>query len=357
MHVRELSRRQTRTGHAVMLMYRVGGEADWPFEAQAILNRGWIWPRLRPSGTLVSSLFLIAALARIFRNRRRIDLAHFHGDYLEALAAGAVRVLGVPSLLTLHGGLSPRVLRSVGFVYRLPTHVVAVSPAIAAQLDDVHVPPGRVTIQPSGVDLAIFRPAPRVLAMPPLRVVVASALIQLKDHPTLFEAVRLLQTEGVDVHLEVAGSGPESDRLVRLAPPRTHFHGQLEREEVGRLIRRSHVAALASVDAPQAREGTPTFLMETIACGLPFVATDTGGVRQLAAQSGAGLIVPQRNPVEFAAALRRFAEDQKLYETSRRAAIAFAPYLDWDRVVARLDALMHAIADPAKSDSSSGPSP
>jgi D-inositol-3-phosphate glycosyltransferase len=111
-------------------------------------------------------------------------------------------------------------------------------------------------------------------------------------------------------------------------------------------MRRCHVAALASVDASQTREGTPTFLMEGIACGLPFVATDTGGVRQLASRSRAGLIVPQRSPVEFAAALRRFAEDGPLYETFHDAALAFAPALDWDRVAERLNALMSAIVAP-----------
>jgi glycosyltransferase involved in cell wall biosynthesis len=340
-HVRELCRRQAHKGDCVWLVYRVGGEPDWSFRATPVLKTGRMVRRFpRP---LVSSLFLAAAVGRIVRNRREVELAHFHGDYLEALAAGVVRMLGVPSLLTLHGGLSTRVLESVGFLYRLPSHVVAVSPAIAAQLDEVDVRPGRMSIQPSGVDVEIFHPAKHSVEMPPVRVVVASALIHLKDHPTLFEAVRLLQTDGVDVRLEVAGIGPECDRLKRLAPPGTRFHGLLEREALGRLMRRCHLAALASVDAPQAREGTPTFLMEAIACGLPFVATDTGGVRRLASRSHAGLIVPQRRPVEFAAALRRLAEDERLYATFHDAALTFAPDLDWDRVADRLDALMRAI--------------
>jgi glycosyltransferase involved in cell wall biosynthesis len=332
----------------VQLVHRVGGEPDWPFQASAVLDPARIWPRARLPRPLVSTLFLAAALSTILRTLREIDVVHFHGDYLEAVAAGVVRLLGVPSLLTLHGGLSPRVLHTVGFVYRFPTHVVAVSPAIAAQLDKVHVPRSRITIQPSGVDLELFNPAPRAPARPPLRVVVASALIQLKGHPTLFEAVRLLQTEGLDVRLDVAGAGPEHDLLKKIAPPRTRFYGQLEREALGQLMRRCHVAALASVDAPQAYEGTPTFLMEAMACGLPFVATDTGGVRRLASRSQAGLVVPQRDAVEFAAALRRFAEDGQFYSDSREAALAFAPGLDWDRVADRLDALTSAIAAQPK---------
>jgi glycosyltransferase involved in cell wall biosynthesis len=112
-------------------------------------------------------------------------------------------------------------------------------------------------------------------------------------------------------------------------------------------MRSCHVAALASVDVAQAGEGTPTFLMEAIACGLPFVATDTGGVPQLALRSSAGVVVPQRSPTGFAAALRLLLEDTRVYESRRRSAIAFAPSLDWDSVTERLDSVIGAMVESA----------
>jgi glycosyltransferase involved in cell wall biosynthesis len=339
-HVRELSRNQALRGHSVRLFYRVGGETDWSFAATRLLPAR-IWRRL--PHPLASSLFLAAAVVRTVRSRPVADIAHFHGDYLEAAAAGVVRIFGIPSILTLHGRLSPRVMRTVGFVYRLPSHIVGVSPAIAAQLERVGVSRRRLTIQPSGVDAQLFFPAPRPPATPPLGIVVASALIRLKDHATLFEAVRSLQDTGLGVRLEVAGTGPERDRLERLAPPGTQFHGQLERGALGTLMRSCHVAALASVDTAQAGEGTPTFLMEALACGLPFVATDTGGVRTLAARSGAGIVVSQRRADELAAALHRLATDEQLYASARGAAVEFGPSLDWGAVAQRVDALMQAI--------------
>jgi glycosyltransferase involved in cell wall biosynthesis len=294
---------------------------------------------------LATSLFLTAAVVRAVRSRAPIDIAHFHGDYLEALAAGAMRLFGIPSLLTLHGRLSPRVMRTLGFAYRLPSHVVGVSPAITAQLGQVGVPPQRLAIQPSGVDSHLFFPAKRTPNMSPFRVVVASALIELKDHPTLFEAIGLLHDEGLDVRLDVAGTGSAREQLERLAPASTRFHGQVDRRTLGGLIRSCHVAALASFDTPRAGEGTPTFLMEALACGLPFVGTDTGGVHWLAARSGAGLVVPQRGAGEFAAALRSLATSEALYVSLRNAALAFRSKMDWDAVAQRLDSLMAAIVE------------
>jgi glycosyltransferase involved in cell wall biosynthesis len=288
------------------------------------------------------------------KNRRKADLVHFHGDYLEAIAAGLARSIGVPALLTLHGRLSPRVLRSAGRIYRLPSHIVAVSSPIAEQLDSAGVPRRHITVQHSGVDTGLFYPAEYTPPVPPFRVVVASTLIPLKDHGSLLEAVRLLHADAVDVQLEIAGAGPDRARLERIAPAGVRFHGQIDRPRVACLMRGCHAAALSSLDTTQAGEGTPTFLMEAMACGLPFVATDAGGIPDLASRSGAGEIVPQGQPKALAAALKSLATNGGVYEVRRRAAIAFAPSLDWDRVAERLDSvaelLMSAQDDAQHAD-------
>lgn len=316
------------------LLYRVGGEPGWPFESTRLPAGGRFSARAQTLAFVAESLGLVA------RNRQDIDLVHLHGDYFEAIAAGVVRLLGIPSLLTLHGRLSPRVLRTIGKVYRLPSHIVAVSSPIASQLQSIGVSRSRLTVQPSGVDEELFHPPQRQASAPPFRVVVASTLIPLKDHTSLIEAVRRLQAEGIDVRLEFAGAGPEREQLERAATPAVRFHGQLARPDLARLMQGCHAAALASVDTAQAGEGTPTFLMEAIACGLPFVATDAGGVPDLAARSQAGIIVPQKRPDAFADALKTLATRHPEYERRRRAALAFGPTLSWDRVARRLEALI-----------------
>jgi glycosyltransferase involved in cell wall biosynthesis len=341
-HVRELSWRQAEHGDSVHLLFRVGGEDHWPFQATHLLRETHFHRRI--PHRLVSAVFLTLALARIVARRQRVDLVHFHGDYLEALAAGIVRAIGIPSVITLHGRLSDDVLRRAGFLYRFPSHVIVVSTAIASQLARHGFDPRNLTIQHSGVDRRIFYPSGRVPANSPFRVVVASALIPLKDHVTILEAVRQLRREGLDVRLEIAGDGPDHARLRHLAPAHTHFHGQLERAELGGLMRECHLSTLGSIDTPIAGEGTPTVLMEGLACGLPFVATDVGGVAELASKSKAGVVVPQKNVARVAAELRNMASSESLWADRRRAALAFAPQLDWDVVAERLSAVLRSVA-------------
>jgi glycosyltransferase involved in cell wall biosynthesis len=64
-------------------------------------------------------------------------------------------------------------------------------------------------------------------------------------------------------------------------------------------------------------EGFPVALIEAMACGLPVVATDVGGVRDIlaAGERSGGIVVPPRDPVGFAAALGRLLDDESLTKT------------------------------------------
>jgi glycosyltransferase involved in cell wall biosynthesis len=57
-------------------------------------------------------------------------------------------------------------------------------------------------------------------------------------------------------------------------------------------------------------EGTPTVLVEAMACRLPIVATDVGGTTQLVRPDVDALIVPRRDPEKLAAAIVRTMTDK-----------------------------------------------
>jgi glycosyltransferase involved in cell wall biosynthesis len=78
-------------------------------------------------------------------------------------------------------------------------------------------------------------------------------------------------------------------------------------EELLQLYRAAHVFVHVSLT-----EGMPQVLVEALACGTPAVATDVGGVRELLADGGAGVLVEPGDAQALAAGVVRVVEDDRL---------------------------------------------
>jgi FkbM family methyltransferase len=78
------------------------------------------------------------------------------------------------------------------------------------------------------------------------------------------------------------------------------------RDDIPEVLASIDVLALASV--PNS-EGTPTVILEAMACGLPVVATDVGAVREVVADGETGYVVPALQPASMAACLQTLLTD------------------------------------------------
>jgi colanic acid/amylovoran biosynthesis glycosyltransferase len=157
---------------------------------------------------------------------------------------------------------------------------------------------------------------------PPLRVVTAARLVEKKGHVHMIDAVKRLQRRGVSIQVEFVGDGPLASSLqehvVRLGLANdVVFLGGIPHEELLREMSggRWHVAVLPSIVTTSGQlEGIPVSLIEAMACGLPTVATESGGIPELLSD-GAGLLVPPGDVEALARALERIAGDRALRTT------------------------------------------
>ena len=67
------------------------------------------------------------------------------------------------------------------------------------------------------------------------------------------------------------------------------------------------------------REGISNTVLEAMATGLPVVATDTGGNRELVVDGVTGALVPPGDSDSLAAAICRYVDDERLCELHGRA--------------------------------------
>src|SRR5207237_448260 len=80
------------------------------------------------------------------------------------------------------------------------------------------------------------------------------------------------------------------------------FHGELK--NVAQVIARARLFVLPSIN-----EGLPLALLEAMATGVPVVATDVGGNREVVVSGRTGLLVPARDSERLSLALMELAPD------------------------------------------------
>ena len=124
-----------------------------------------------------------------------------------------------------------------------------------------------------------------------------------------------------------------SVRPNRWAPPTSvHFLGH--HEEISSILRALDVGALSSDS-----EGTPIFVMECMAYGVPVVSTDVGGLRDLVEPDVTGVLVPPQDPPRLAAAIAELLQDSNQANRLAAASAARLPELTLPSVAIRFERL------------------
>lgn len=167
-------------------------------------------------------------------------------------------------------------------------------------------------IRGSGVDLEAFHPTEEPPS-PPVKAVMVSRLLWSKGIGELVEAARLLKREGVSLQIQVAGDlDPQNPASISPAILTAWKEENLViwlggRADIAALYNQAHIAVL-----PSYREGLPKSLLEAAACGKPIVTTDVPGCREVVVSGENGLLIPPRNAIALAKALKTLAEYSEL---------------------------------------------
>jgi glycosyltransferase involved in cell wall biosynthesis len=237
---------------------------------------------------------------------------HFRPDVVLAhnvSASVVARLTGRRPLVTVFHGVAETDYPGAAKILRRTSRtVVAVAPATAdrlraAGLDRPVVIENAVFPQSPATGRAAVRAALGIGAETPVALCVARLEPQ-KRHDVLLEAWARL---GGDAVLLLAGDGSLRADLMRTAKHLAGVRFLGNRADVPDLLAAADVTVLTSD-----WEGMPVAVLESLAAGVPVVASDVDGVR--AAVADGGLVVPRRDPAATAEALRTL-----LYDAGARA--------------------------------------
>jgi glycosyltransferase involved in cell wall biosynthesis len=344
-HIRDLGRRLAATGFGATVVTR-RGDASWP--AREELD-GIRVVRVPPPGPGRPGKYLMvpAALHALRGERSRYDVVVVRGTRVLGLPGlAAARALGKGVVLQpeLNGELSGEAYTwgkawsagIAGRAVRLFTaarnlwlrdadRFVAMSRIIRSEMAAAGVPEERIALIPHGVDLGQFRPASPEeraglrarLGWPAedLVLVYTGRLLRGKGLEPLLDAFAGVAPGAPNARLVIVGSGEgqalsvEDDLKARVDAAglgaRVTFTGRLD----------SVVDALRAADVfvfPSLFEALGISLVEAAACGLPAVASRTGGIVDVVENGVGGRLVPPGDVSGLAEALRQLLADAAL---------------------------------------------
>ena len=254
------------------------------------------------------------------------------------------KALGARVVYQVHGGALPRrffagraaLTRFLRWTLALPDLLVVLARCELEAYREF-LPDRDVTALPNGIDCRPYSLLPIVNCAPeaPLQLVYIGRLAREKGLYEALQGVRLAHELGVDARLVVAGGGPEEARLKRYAhalgiSTRVTFTGPVFGADKVRLLEGAHAMVL-----PSYSEGLPYALLESMAAGVPVIATPVGAIPDVMTDGTHGFLVPPRDGKAIAEALAVLAGDpERLSWMSRACRRRIRAAFSIDRVAA-----------------------
>jgi glycosyltransferase involved in cell wall biosynthesis len=221
---------------------------------------------------------------------------------------------GTHVMIAPHNPRRQREAEALPEIFARAARVHCVSEAIAGEAVALGMCPEKAAVIRPAVDPARFVPAAADSPCERVRILMAGTLIWCKAYEFALTAFAEASNRGLDAELTIAGGGgkEEISRLLYTIHDldlegRVHWKGGQSSEKVLEMLRESDVFLHSSVS-----EGISNAVLEAMACGLPVVVTDAGGMREAVRDGVDGFVVPVRDVDAMAEALVKLACDPEL---------------------------------------------
>jgi glycosyltransferase involved in cell wall biosynthesis len=297
----------------------------------------------------------LLALRRLVRYRKiDVIVAHLYGSAIYASLLG--RIMCIPVVSVLHGQsdvaqsdrLAP--LRS-GIVRKGSRKVVFVSEHLKDDLGPrLRLAESQCAVIPNGVDAEVFRPyqdrslrSELALADDVILVGAIGNIRAPKAYDVLLRAARILLDRSQRFHFIIAGDcanalGRELAELSRSLGIEQQVSFLGLRADVPRILRNLDAFVLSS-----RTEGFSIACIEAMACGIPVIATRSGGPEEIL-EGGAGILVPTDDPEAIAQAVDDVTSSKALAEAlATKALKRVQQQYSLGKMVSQYEALLESL--------------
>ncbi|MEZ5571770.1 MAG: glycosyltransferase family 4 protein [Halioglobus sp.] len=275
-------------------IWRLAGRAD---VIHLMANSGWSW-----------QLFA-APVIWIGWVRRTPVIVNYRGgearQYLQASAAWVKPSMRKAASIVVPSGF----LRDVFKEFELPAMIIS-----------------------NIIDLDTFYPALEPPSEAPFTLVITRNLESIYGIDTAIQALAVVRQTIAHVQLKIAGNGPLAGKLKQLVDElglsdNVVFLGRLDRGEIVALYHSAHAML-----NPSRVDNMPNSILEALACGLPVISTNVGGVPYIVEDTRTALLVPPDDVQSMAQAISRLCNDPSLRTQLRENGCQAVAQYAWPEV-------------------------
>jgi glycosyltransferase involved in cell wall biosynthesis len=173
-----------------------------------------------------------------------------------------------------------------------------------------------------------------------MNIIFVGRVIFAKGVQDLLVSYRDLRARAIDIHLTIVGDGAYRQELERQADHNgVCFVGELGHAGVMKALKEADIFVNQSYS-----EGLPTSVMEAASVGLPIIATDVGGTREIITHDESGLLYEPGSVIQLTRNLKYLIENPDRREYfGARAKDNVARKFNWERITDQYERMLKEV--------------
>ena len=326
-HIEQLTLEQINLGHDVAIYFNKGNNVT----AKDVQVSRLPLYKLKPQFLGFLFFYFLAYLRLVF-NHQKFDLVHIHGDWSSLVFSKLIKkVVGAKKIIiSIHDELSDNFLSKKALAILLDNvdTIFATGYGVAYQLNKITNK--NVIVQPSGIQHIFFEKRERVFDKSSFQVIIAASLVKKKNLGLVLDIAKDLPL----LRFIIVGDGPEKKYLLNRIKYENIVNVQLlgfkNSTELHLLYYKSDIFMLTSI-----KEGTPTAMLEAMACGLPIVTSGAGGVESILGNHN--YITNKNDKEHFIDCITELLEEVDLMRETSNHNISISESFSWVNVAKQID--------------------
>jgi glycosyltransferase involved in cell wall biosynthesis len=282
-------------------------------------------------------LFYLGVIKELLFNKQQFDIIHIHGDWSSLLFVRFIKKLTRAKLVVLslhdqllnkftHQRLLPKLVQNVDLIFSTGYDTAKTLEKLTGK---------KVIVQPSGINEIFFEKFDKEFNNEKFTIVTVANLFPKKN----IELVLEIAKENPEYDFLIIGKGPHRKILENIINKNNIKNVKLlgfkTPKEVREYYRKSDIYLLTSF-----AEGTPTSALEAMACGLPIISSNAGGLGNIVKEKINGFVIKDFDKYKFMEKINLLYKNidlrKKIYENN----IQLSQNYTWENVASNITVIM-----------------